>query len=203
MSIATTDPTRLSRYGVLMSDRVMSTQRPQGDHDARMRTLVHYATLAPSSHNTQCWRFRLQSDTVRIEPDLTRRCPVVDPDDHHMFVSIGCAAENFTLAAAAFGLAVEGRFDPAGSGSYALALAAAPAQRPPLFEAIPERQCTRGDYDGQPLSSADLRTLQEAGTGPGVQMMLLTECHALDKVLEYVVAGSTAQINDPAFMKEL
>jgi hypothetical protein len=27
-----------------------------------------------------------------ILPDLSRRCPAVDPDDHHLFVSLGCAA---------------------------------------------------------------------------------------------------------------
>ncbi len=45
------------------------------------RELVRYATLAPSSHNTQCWRFALQEQAITILPDLTRRCPAVDPDD--------------------------------------------------------------------------------------------------------------------------
>ncbi|MDV7398242.1 hypothetical protein RZS08_42960, partial [Arthrospira platensis SPKY1] len=45
-----------------------------------MRELVRYATLAPSSHNTQCWKFRLGEQSVSILPDFQRRCPVVDPD---------------------------------------------------------------------------------------------------------------------------
>lgn len=174
-----------------------------GDRVALMRALVRYATLAPSSHNTQCWRFRLQDRAIAIEPDLTRRCPVVDPDDHHVFVSLGCAAENLAQAAAAHGLAAECTFEPSGDGRYVMDLTSAPQQRTPLFEAIPERQSTRGDYDGQALSPSELRLLEEAGTGPDVRLMVLTERQAMEKVLEYVVAGNTAQMNDAAFVREL
>jgi hypothetical protein len=62
--------------------------------DALQRELVRYATLAPSSHNTQCWRFKLEKNLISILPDFARRCPAVDPDDHHLFVSLGCATEN-------------------------------------------------------------------------------------------------------------
>ncbi len=57
------------------------------------RELIRYATLAPNSHNTQAWRFAAAPGEITIHPDFTRRTPVVDPDDHHLFVSLGCAAE--------------------------------------------------------------------------------------------------------------
>ncbi len=44
-------------------------------------------------------------------PDLARRCPAGDPDDHPLFVSLGCATENLSQVplrpalAAALGLA--------------------------------------------------------------------------------------------------
>jgi hypothetical protein len=173
------------------------------DRAALLRTLVRYATLAPSSHNTQCWRFRVHDQGVQIEPDLTRRCPVVDPDDHHVFVSLGCAAENLAQAAAAHGLEANGAFDPAGTGRYVVSLTSAPSRRTVLFEAIPERQSTRGDYDGRALSAEELRLLAEAGSGPGVRLVLLTERQAMETALEYVVAGNTAQMNDEAFVREL
>ncbi|MDP1901317.1 MAG: Tat pathway signal protein, partial [Rubrivivax sp.] len=53
--------------------------------------LVRYATLAPSSHNTQCWKFAVDGKAITLLPDMSRRCPAVDPDDHHVFVSLGCA----------------------------------------------------------------------------------------------------------------
>jgi hypothetical protein len=170
---------------------------------ALMRELVRCATLAPSSHNTQCWKFHVQDRAIRIEPDLSRRCPAVDPDNHHLFVSLGCATENLAQAALAHGLKAVARFDPTGDGAVMVDLAPTPTVATPLFQAIPERQCTRGDYDGQPLTADELHLLEQAGSGPGVRLRLLTERPAMDKVLEYVVAGNTAQMNDPAFVAEL
>ena len=174
-----------------------------GDRDSLMRELVRYATLAPSSHNTQCWKFRVREGSIMIEPDLARRCPVVDPDDHHLFVSLGCATENLVQAALANGLQATSQFDPADNGAVAVALE--PTQKRPslLFDAIPLRQCTRGDYDGSSLSAEELTLLERAGTGNGVRVILLTEPRAMEQVLEYVVAGDTAQLNNPAFVAEL
>lgn len=166
------------------------------------RELVRYATLAPSSHNTQCWRFRLAERAIHVLPDLSRRCPAVDPDDHHLFVSLGCATENLVQAARAHGLQGEADFDAADQ-AVRVRLEPTQAVSTPLFQAIPERQSTRGDYDGQPLSPRELTLLQEAGSGPGVRLLLLTERKMLERTLEFVVQGNTAQMQDPAFVDEL
>ena len=68
-----------------------------------IRDLIRYATLAPNGHNAQPWLFRPSKNRIDILPDFARRTPVVDPDDHHLFVSLGCAAENLALASAARG----------------------------------------------------------------------------------------------------
>jgi len=164
--------------------------------------LVRYATLAPSSHNTQCWKFALEGRAITILPDLSRRCPAVDPDDHHVFVSLGCAAENLSHAGLAHGLQAEARFDTTRDAVH-VALTPRAALRSPLFNAIASRQCTRGDYDGQALSSEELALLERAGTSSGVRMLLLTGRPAMEQVLGYVVQGNSAQMADPAFVQEL
>src|SRR5262245_36007531 len=79
--------------------------------------LVRLASLAANGHNTQPWRFKLGEESIRIAPDIARRTPVVDPDDHHLYVSLGCAAENLAQAGAASGLPGDIAFDPAGDGA--------------------------------------------------------------------------------------
>ena len=181
-----------------------STGAPSsGPATSLMHDLVRQAVLAPSSHNTQCWRFQLAEKSISIAPDLTRRCAAVDPDDHHLFVSLGCAVENLVHAALATGLHADPRLDPSGDGFIAVELEATQKRISPLFQAISERQCTRGDYDGRPLSPAELRQLEQAGIGDGVSVRLLTARPAMERVLEYVVAGNTAQMNDAAFVAEL
>ena len=183
----------LRRPGPLSSDMAASP----------MHDLVRQAILAPSSHNTQCWRFRIAENSISIAPDLKRRCPVVDPDDHHLFVSLGCATENLVHAALATGLHADPHFDPGGDGSIMVRLETTQERTSPLFQAIAARQCTRGDYDGQPISPAELRQLEKAGTGDGVTVRLLTAQPAMENVLEYVVAANTAQMHDAAFVEEL
>lgn len=82
-----------------------------------IRAFVRFATLAPSGHNAQPWLFRAGVNHIAILPDRSRRTPVVDPDDHHLFVSLGCAAENLALASGARGRPGELQFDPSNEGS--------------------------------------------------------------------------------------
>lgn len=187
-------------------DAVRSTWRhsvfPGGNRVDQLRELVRHATLAPSSHNTQCWRFVLSERSISILPDWSRRCPMVDPDDHHLFVSLGCAAQNLVEAAATAGFAAE----PApgcADAAVTLALSVSRAVASPSFHAITDRQCTRNGYDGRPLGNAELRQLQAAGTGEGVRVVLLTDRAAMEQVLELVAAGNRAQLEDPSFTHEL
>lgn len=168
-----------------------------------LRELVRYATLAPSSHNTQCWKFRLGDQSVSIQPDFERRCPIVDPDDHHLFISLGCAAENLLQAAAAMGWHGEALFKAGANESLDIALEPTKAVPSPLFEAITRRQSTRGEYDARPLTTEELRLLEAAGAGNGVQVHLLTDQPAMETVLDFVIQGNTAQMRNPAFVQEL
>lgn len=66
------------------------------DNAGLLQDLVRYGTLAASSHNTQCWRFQIIDDQgITILPDFSRRCPVVDPEDHHLYVSLAAPPKIF------------------------------------------------------------------------------------------------------------
>lgn len=167
------------------------------------RELVRYATLAASSHNTQCWKFKIAANGIVILPDFSRRCPAVDPDNHHLFVSLGAATENLVQAALANGLQAEVNFNADAAQAIDIALSPTKAIASPIFKAIPDRQCTRAEYDGKPLSQEELNLLELAGTGDGVHILLHTEAQAMENVLDYVVAGNSVQMHDAAFMAEL
>jgi len=178
------------------------TEAPLDSPSVLQRDLIRYATLAPSSHNTQCWKFRLGDGSISILADPSRRCPVVDPDDHHLYVSLGCAAENLVQAAQARGFRGEVHFD-AGADAVHVALTKANPQHSPLFEAIPRRQSTRAEYDGKSVSTEHLRLLERAGKGDGVEVLMLTARDRMEQILEYVTRGNTAQMRDRAFLAEL
>ncbi len=168
-----------------------------------LRELVRYATLAANSHNTQPWKFRISANKITILPDFSRRCAAVDPDDHHLFASLGCATENLVLAAKAFGFEGQVSVDGASSTEIQIDLIPMESLKTTMFQAIPERQCTRANYDGQPVPSDQLDVLKTIAQDNGVMAQIFTDKNELEKILEYVVAGNTAQMNDKAFVKEL
>ena len=170
--------------------------------DTDMPYLVHHAVLAANSHNTQPWLFRTGLRHIEIVPDRRRQTPVVDPDNHHLFASLGCAAENLSLAALAAGANTNIAFVSDTAGLRVDLERANPAQDP-LFAAIRYRQCTRADYDGHGVDPANLTMLEQAAAVPGCRVSLITEKPVMEKVLDLIVAANRAQINDPAFMREL
>jgi hypothetical protein len=161
---------------------------------------VRFATLAANSHNTQPWIFSARGNEIVIAPDFARRCPAVDPDDHHLFVSLGCAAENLVLAASTLGW----RTNPVVDGDrIAIALEEASPAASALAGAIPFRQCTRAEFDGKPVVPEMLRQLEDACREPGVSALLMTERASIANVTDYVLEGNSAQMRDKAFMSEL
>jgi hypothetical protein len=166
------------------------------------RQLILAATAAASSHNTQPWTFEVQERRITILPDLARRCPAVDPDDHHLYASLGCAAENLVWAARAAGLHAQVTFDPTRL-AVVIDLDAMACEATALALAIPVRQCTRSLYDGTALSNDDLRQIDSCGQGYGVSMRLITDRQQMDQIGEYVAAGNSIQFADKSWRREL
>jgi hypothetical protein len=167
-----------------------------------VRDLVRYATLAANGHNTQPWQFAATANGLRILPDLSRRTPVVDPDDHHLHVSLGCAAENLLIAAAARGRAgAVGVLD--GGAGIEIELVDALPRDDGLFGAIPLRQSTRSLYENRPVPVEQVRELERAARIEGVSLRLITAPRERDAVAEFVIRGNSVQMDDPAFVAEL
>jgi hypothetical protein len=183
------------------SQRRPALERTGGGLD--LGELVRLGTLAASSHNTQPWRFRLCERAIEVLPDFRRRCPVVDPDDAHLFKSLGCAAENLVQGAAAQGHAARVAFDSE-SQSVRVRFEPSAAQRPgPLSRALARRQCTRLRYDARPLAAEARPILEAAGQVGQARIMFVEHPARRDSIIDYVRAGDLAQLTDRAFRNEL
>lgn len=167
------------------------------------RELIRLATLAASSHNTQPWVFHTSPGRITIAPDRARRCSTVDPDDAHLYKSLGCAAENLIHAASMQGLAAEAAYDP-DVDAVVVALERSDQVGPTdLSRALVTRQCTRTAYDGTSVDDEDLAQLEQAGTGGAVRCRLVTAADEMEAISRLVEQGNIAQMTDPAFRREL
>ena len=166
------------------------------------RNLVHYATLAANGHNTQPWKFAIQDNAIEIHPDYSRELKVVDPQHRELWISLGCALENFLTAAYASGYAAEVAY-PDSADLIRVNLTSDSSRPNPLFDAIPQRQNTRSEYDGRPIPASDLDRILSLPIEPGVSLRLVTTPNELETLVEYVNQGNLSQYADSAFVDEL
>ncbi len=75
--------------------------------------------------------------------------------------------------------------------------------QPWQFSVAPGRITIRPEFDGRTASPAVLRALSQAGTSANVDVALITDRTAMERVRELVVTGNSAQMADPAFVREL
>ena len=66
-----------------------------GRKKGTIEDIVAYGLLAPSSHNTQPWKFVVEKNVIKILPDYGRSLPYSDRFNRELFRSIGCAWSNF------------------------------------------------------------------------------------------------------------
>jgi hypothetical protein len=164
--------------------------------------LVRYATLAANNHNAQPWRFRVEGQSITVLPDPRRSTPVVDPDNHHMFASLGCAAENLSIAARARGMSGVVATNSA-ERSISVEMRPGTRENSVLFDAIPLRQCSRASYDGKSISSEVLARLEQTARLEGVEPMVISGRKAIENILALLIEGNNSQLSDPSFVAEL
>lgn len=172
----------------------------------QMIEFVRYATLAPSGHNTQPWKFSLKEDCIRIFPDFTRSLPVVDPDNRELYISLGCALENLVIAAKYAGYDPEVEYFPAGEPDECLLVTlkrANAAEENDLFQAISKRHTNRREYNKKQIPAADLNKIGSVPTENGVTSLVLTEPGAIEQIIDLVREGNRIQMNNDAFMDEI
>ncbi|AOP36315.1 hypothetical protein A0128_20040 [Leptospira tipperaryensis] len=174
--------------------------------DNTMLNLIRYATLAPSGHNSQPWKFSLKGNTIRIFPDFTRRLHVVDPDDRELYISLGCALENLLVASEQAGYIPEIEYFPEKEEKDCIRVILKKGisnKNETLFRAIPLRQSTRNEYDGKSLSSSEFKKLESTPKSKTIHNLVFTDKKQIEPLIEYIKEGDQIQISDPAYYKEL
>ncbi len=135
--------------------------------------LVRAAILAANPHNTQPWRFRVDTTRIDLFADHTRAIGTIDPLLREMHIGLGCALENLLLAAAANGYRATLALLPDAADQTHMAridLAAGQAgsaEPSPLYLAIPHRHTNRYPYDpSRPVSAETLAALAALNAEP-------------------------------------
>lgn len=187
----------MASYGAAQSDL-----RAEPSPKAGLVDLARIAALAPSGHNAQPWLLRFTRNRIDVLPDFSRRSPVVDPDDHHLFVSLGAAAETLSVGGPAFGRPGEATAQPDGSLRYDFTQTSA-LRRDSSLNAILRRQSVRAGYDGRSPPGLEIDALLRHAALPGVRVVPIADRTRLDGLRDLAAEGVRAQFGDAAFIDEL
>jgi hypothetical protein len=129
--------------------------------------LLELAARAPSTHNSQPWRVRVQApDEWTIEADPSRRLSAVDSTDRELMLSLGAFLEYLVTGGAALGFDVRIAEAAAGAApglfTVKLGRAASGPQGADQVSRIARRRTLRKNYARDPLPQEDLAALTTA-----------------------------------------
>jgi len=177
--------------------------------EAHLRSLLAYAVLAPSSHNSQPWRFIVDGPTIAVCADRVRALPVIDPFDRELLISCGAALLNLRVALDHAGLAHTISTFPSDIDPDLLALVRvcddgySDASLGALFDAIPERVTTRAPFESTAVPDDLQRELIAAGVAEGAEVACVDSVAHRARVAELVAEADQQQFADPRFRREL
>ncbi|MBW2334491.1 MAG: nitroreductase [Deltaproteobacteria bacterium] len=127
-------------------------------------TILHYASLAPSGHNSQPWFVKIIGPKKWIVGiDSQRRLPAVDPENREALLSIGAFIENLSIAAGTLGFQIQTEIVAKTSMDEEIVkislIKAKPVKYP--LERIIKRRTIRSGFQSVEIRSSDFLALSE------------------------------------------
>ncbi|MCX6680321.1 MAG: hypothetical protein NTX42_08155 [Methanothrix sp.] len=177
--------------------------------EEKLTFLLNYAVLAPSSHNSQPWKFNVTNESILVFADRSRGLQVADRDQRELYISMGCALENLVIAAEHFGYNCSVSYFP-GEKDLVAKVVLQPAANPlnpsrdtRLFSAIFSRQTNRNPYEPRAISQSDLETIKSLSSDEDVGIFITSDSAIKKGFQDLVVQANGIQYSDANFKSEL
>lgn len=182
-----------------------------GSWHEQARFFLKFAILAPSSHNSQPWRFRIEETHIDVLADRSRRLPIVDPEDRELTMSCGAALQNILLAMRRFGIAPEVKLFPRTTDPDFLARIGPGGEHKTtttdhsLFDAILKRHTNRKPFGPETLPEPLLQSLRRAADqeDDDTWLHVVVGADTRNLVADLVAEGDLSQAENSKFRKEL
>ncbi|BBY11615.1 Acg family FMN-binding oxidoreductase [Mycobacterium marseillense] len=155
---------------------------------ATVRTALTLASRAPSVHNTQPWRWRVDAAGVHLYADAGRQLPNTDPDGRDLILSCGTALHHCVAAFAAVGwrskvTRLPDPADPAHLATLELSPHSADFVDIALAAAIPRRRTDRRHYSSWPVPVGDIALMAARAARAGVTLCQVEDIFRLHDIV--------------------
>ncbi|OCB34977.1 NAD(P)H nitroreductase [Mycobacterium malmoense] len=163
----------------------MNTRFPDA---GTVRTVLSLASRAPSVHNSQPWRWRVDAASLHLYSDDSRQLPNIDPDGRDLMLSCGAALHHCVVALAAVGwLSKVTRLPNPADPSHLAAIELSPHRADSvdiaLAAAIPRRRTDRRYYSSWPVPVGDVALMAARAARNGVTLCQVEDLDNLRKIV--------------------
>lgn len=167
-----------------------------------MRFLLNYAVLAPSSHNTQPWLWKISGNEIELWADHSRAMTALDASGRELIMSCGAALHHLRLAIRAFGYADLISILPEASQPHLMARVRLSGKRPAssddelLFRYVAERHTNRKQFEDTQLSAELMQLLQQEANQEGAHLRFVQSPTEREQVIKLIEFGTLTQNHD-------
>lgn len=167
------------------------------------------ACRAPSLHNSQPWRFRLDPGLIELHLAADTRLPVIDPDGREQRISCGAALFTLRLALTGLGIRPIVTVLPDRTRPELIAEIRHGGHRQPtpdhlrLLRAVPQRRTNRRPFSNEPVSPGEVALLRRAALEEGAWMHVIDDPRQRRDLRELAVRAHHQQMSDAAFRAEM
>ncbi len=170
-----------------------------------VRTALTLASRAPSVHNTQPWRWRVDATSLHLYSDASLQLPNTDPEGRDLILSCGATLNHCVVALAALGwrakvVRLPNPADPSHLAAIELSPLAADQLDIMLAAAIPRRRTDRRHYSFWPVPIGDIALMAARAARNGVT---LRQVDATDKLNKIVAQSVWTHATNHDYLAEL
>lgn len=176
---------------------------------AQIERVLTAASLAPSVHNTQPWRFLIKRDRMELHADPDRRLTATDPHDRELRVSCGAALFNLRLAFEAEGVRPLVSLLPGHDAPGALAVIRRGGtikitdENRALLQAVPRRRTNRRPFLEAAVDPHQRHALVRAAELERSWLHVIATPHERAQLKRFVRQAHEIQLGDEGVQAEL
>jgi hypothetical protein len=183
----------------------------KGTQSEKLRFILNYVVLAPSSHNSQPWLFKITESGVELYADRTRALPVTDPEDRELIISCGAALFHLRVALQHFAYSVRVESLPDSNNQDLLARVMIDAKNTKRagreenlqFNSITKRRTNRMPFEDRKIPDTLLRELQASASKEGAWLHFASGEDNRNQVADLIAEGDRIQMANRHFRREL
>jgi nitroreductase len=175
------------------------------DHE-KLKRLVMFAHLAPSTRNTQPWSFLIGEKTIEIRPNMKRQLFLSDPSGREVYLSVGTAVANLLLAAEAYGIQAHLTYHNVDNLCIVKIsfekLDLPNSYKKELLEGIIHRHNNRSLYEPRPLSSDFFELIKSIEEEFQIKAHVVTDEVIKGSITQILNEATSRAFSDKKFMRE-